>query len=502
MKKSEQIENLYKSILLSLGIETDDEGQLMYAADGEVDSKGQVVQPILRINGKAWVLPIERVLDDGAWEKVTPFHPLSENFAHGESETFTRLKGLINSRLSMHIMLLMGHLADFAANTDGHSKAPVKATKYLKDVNGFKPKTAELVWKLAERASNDDRPVNIFLRRGGKVDGVPHTFASIVSFPMRLDMDDAGSKVFGIEIGAKTHRKALISLFDYMFPQNESAMRDSSNEKEGTYSGYSDSASIPRFQALLRAFVKLATRLNELTTTHSAILPAEDRELIDLSWADQIDHLDTLADIIPPLPGNIGKPLVKRSAEEATPQAAPATKRPKISVNANENTGNVESAPSRAQGQPPAPAPAEPVYGYQPPATQPNAPQQEEPRKASFADRLRQAKEREQQQAQQQYQGYRSAATYGTQNYQAQGPSVPDWMQQGQASGATLSASPQPQQQGYGYANRNQGGYAGRNNQQGYGYGNRNAQQVNGGYGNRGYGAPQNYGYGNRGYNR
>lgn len=313
--KTERLLSFYRQVLATVDLPVDDDGRIVYQLAGDEDRTPAA------IDGKPWMLPLPEFLRErGFWEDHVPFHPMSENFLNGESVVLAKFKAAQNLKLGAVMAELMGWLVKFAANPEQQAVGTVgaKASKYLKLVPNIKEITAERIEEIIKRSegSGDKRFVNLYLKRGGDLLDSRYQWVCSATFPFRQELEGEQPKVFGVTI-SKKDQQSFKALFDYILPENELLE---------TYSAGSKIKSACKFDAVLRSFAKIAERINEVIALHRKVIPTYKNLTIDLSWMEELDHLDKLADIIPPLPFNEGEGQRDRRTEGgATSKAAPSS---------------------------------------------------------------------------------------------------------------------------------------------------------------------------------
>ena len=303
--KHEGLMTFYKQVLASVDLQVDDDGLIAFAPAG-----GEIIPAA--IDGKRWILPTQSALNTrGIWDECIAFHPLSENFLNGESVVLAKLKAAINLKLGITTAELMAWLVKYAADPEKQNagNVSVKASKYLKLVPDIKEITAERIEEIIERsaASSDRRFVNLYLKKGGDILDSRYSWVCTATFPFRTELDGEQPKVFGVTI-SKKDQKSFKALFDYILPDNDLIE---------TYSAGSKVRSACKFDAVLRSFAKIATRLNEVISSHRKLLPTYKDLLINLDWLETLDQVDKLADVVPPLPHNEGESSRERRTEGA-----------------------------------------------------------------------------------------------------------------------------------------------------------------------------------------
>ncbi len=311
MSKHDQLLTLYSQILSAVDFTVDEDGKISYAPPGAVDVDGKSMVRGVVVEGKRWVLPTKEILDAADWDHQMAFHPLSENFLHGESVVIAKLKAAMNIRAGYVIGELMHRLTEFAADPQRHGSVSAKASKFLKLVPGIKSISADRMASIVEKSDvmGNRRFVNIFLRRGHQILDTKYQRAAIVTFPFREELKGEEPKAFGVPM-SKKDQASFQALFDYILPDNDDIQ---------TYSCGSSSFVVPNFEALLLAYAKLAMQLNEIVHTHRKILPTYQDLTINLDWMEGVSgkQLEKLVDVVPALPGNEGEPIRKARTDGA-----------------------------------------------------------------------------------------------------------------------------------------------------------------------------------------
>jgi hypothetical protein len=316
--KQERLLIFYSQLLDAVDLKVDEDGGISYMPAGAVDKNNLPMKVTAMIgDGKYWVLPTKPILASSPWDTHMAFHPLSENILNGESEVASKLKAVMNIKLNAVLGELLGQLTNFAAHPDAHGNVPARASKFLKLVPEIKEKTAERMADMVERStvSTDRRFVNLYVKRGGKILDSRFQHVGVVTFPFREELEGETPKAFNVTL-SKKDQASFKALFDYIMPDSQ--------EME-TYSAGSRSHTASTFEAMCRAFIKVATQLNEITTLHKKMLPTYKDLMINLDWVDELSNIEKLADCIPPLPGNIGEGA-RDSRNEVANKAAVAQK--------------------------------------------------------------------------------------------------------------------------------------------------------------------------------
>lgn len=346
-----KLDQLYKEILLSLGLQINEDNLVSMVVEG--------TELPCMCQEKRLALPTTDVLRAADWGNVMAFHPLSENALRGESPVLKTLRKLINYRLTAIISVLATELLEIAVNSDYHSKLSPTQSEFLDNLSAVDGKTVKaLNGVLTALDTGDAKIVSIYLKRGGSLKGDKHTRLAVTAFPLVEELDEDTAEVFGVKM-RKKDVKALRALFDYILPNAE---------KLETYSHGSNSLMAPYFDALIHAYINVAKQLNKVTRRFKKHLGNPAAIMVDLGWEEHVEDLSKFRDMIPVLEGNDGE--VVEGKEEDTPKQTPTS--PAMSEMAKRVAGGI--APSKPAHTEPTPAveTAEPgsginAAGYTPP---------------------------------------------------------------------------------------------------------------------------------------
>lgn len=470
--KHERLLTFYSQTLDAVDVKVNEDGALVYMPPDAVEKDGSPMRTPARLDGKQWILPTKEVLNDSPWEDHIAFHPLSENILNGESTTLTNFKALANIKLNTIVANLMLHLTEFAANPAAHANAPAKASKFLKLVPNINETTLKHMKELYKRsdASVDRRFISLYIKKGGRVSGNQYPWATIVSFPFRHELDGEQGKAFGVSF-SKKDQASFKALFEYILPESDDLQ---------SYSAGGTSHTAPKFESFLKAFVKVATQLNEIVTAHKKILPTYKNLLIDLEWVETLGEVDKLADVVPPLPGNVGDPARDSRAEsgaKATPTHSTAKAQRVFSQPATPREAPAREVREEVRTEAPARAVAEE--------------RMEDVAGETFAQRMeRQSRAghmRENQSRYGQRQEQAQSTRYGARQYGPRKDEVPTWAEEqekgGTGSRVVAGHDPKNQPQGPQYGSRQQGGPVGSFSERMSGRGSNYGGNRGGGYG-------------------
>lgn len=255
------------------------------------------------------------------------FHPLGENVYRGESPVLKKLKSYVSFRLNSTAIVLLQQLVEIAANKDMHQHLTPKQSGLLDVLPKATAKTVKAVEKLTENINTNSpkKPVNIYLKHGGKYNGEDCSRLAVTNFPIMEEEDSPDNTVYGTKFSSRKDFNAFFSLMEYVFPK--------CRELE-VYNYGSRNMEAPYFDALMHAFIKVAKQLNKVTRLFRKHLDNPDDMLIDVKWEDKLDDLSEYRGLIPGLEGNDGelsvadKEAAQHAEQHATPTPAPEAPSP------------------------------------------------------------------------------------------------------------------------------------------------------------------------------
>lgn len=306
-----QLDQLYKSILESLGLQVDPDNSMvsMVLANEKF--------PCTCID-KRLVLPTQEVLRNPRWNETVAFHPICENVIKGESPILKKYRALIAYRLTEVISGTMLVLMNIAVNRDLHSRLTPAQSEFLSLVADADAKTYEALESVIgaiDPETTDRRLVSIYQKRGGMFNGERYSRVAVTSFPIYDEFDEPEATIFGVKM-RKKDKAAIAALFNYIIPNADS---------EVEYSYASNDMTAPYFHSLTKAYARVARRLNAVVRKFKKHITNHEGFTINIDWEDELDALAKYRDVIPVLEGNdgeLGAEPAKTSAA-GRPQVAP-----------------------------------------------------------------------------------------------------------------------------------------------------------------------------------
>lgn len=320
-KDTAQLIDVYKHILQSCGCVVDEKG---FVSINKKDLFEKDNEPLL-ISGSRLVLPTREHLTSADPNSTTIFHPLHEHATRSESAVVQHLRRMISTRLSVTTSAIMSSLLDTVASTSENHKLNPDQQVFLMALKDISDKTPALFAKyLASMAKTGDFNsfVNIYLRKGGKIDKNKFNCVGVVSFPeFKAFTSETKTKedIRGVSFSPK-ERGVIRELFEAVFPNIE---------VEHAYSYGSNDMIAPIMSSLMLSFANVAVRLNEVLSLFGKIIPKAKELMIDVEWVDAMTTLQDWHAIIRSIPMQRGCDGSERLANAPAPLSKPGT----LSVN-------------------------------------------------------------------------------------------------------------------------------------------------------------------------
>ncbi len=300
MQAIDIIGELYRPLLSALHVQEGDDG-ILKRVHGD-NSK------ICEVNKRKLVLPTNANLQSLSDKEYMFFHPMSENFARGDSVIYNYLKTLITLRVNYSLIGLATVLLQIAGDKQMDGKLNSTQLELLTHIPKVDKKTVDNWLNAASKLDIDKNTFySVYNKRNGKINGATFNRVAVVRFPLVEQLADPANSEYWSS--PKAIRKAdwvnYQGLMNYLLPNWD---------VDNSYSGYSDSMEAPSFHALVMAFVTIMERIGSVAHSFSDLIDAQDLIVPDLDkLKDAINHLQRYANIISPLDGNIGEVAKKES---------------------------------------------------------------------------------------------------------------------------------------------------------------------------------------------
>lgn len=337
---------LYKSVLEAGGLVVDPDG--FVSVNNELlGLKGNA--PLL-VSGKRLVMPTAFHQADPNKENKILFHPLSENILRGESEVLSKFRTVLAIKLNYSFASVMASLLDTAASVEMHKRLSPDQSEMLSVAKDADETMQGAFTQLCLKSMANDTEstfVKFYLKRAGVVHGKKYSRASIISFPFYEELKKDQETYYGVKL-RKKDRSTFLALMEYIIPNID---------KPEAYNRGSDSEIAPFFDALMKGYMGIASKINDVVELFKDTMEGAEHLISNSDWVEVFDNLSCMiAEIrkIPMQAGNEGE--VKRT--EVQPPQAVAT------------TGQLTY-------QPPVPAPVAPPVYQQPPPPAWQQPQQQ-----------------------------------------------------------------------------------------------------------------------------
>lgn len=302
--------DFYRKVLDYLSFETDDAGNIFVSRDSKTIP--------ITIGGRRWVLPTDNQLKDVDNKTTLVFHPLREPMVGNETEVLEALREAINTVLNLRVGMLGGRLLQLAASTKQHPQFDPDQMTLPIQVPGADETSAQHWQKILMqnvKVNRDKVVVNIFLRKGGRVNEVRYARVGITSFPMWREIEKDSESIYGIKVRPKD--KILFKqVLKYIFPDIEDAE---------AYNRGSDSKIAPWFEALMSTALNLSLAVNEVAKRFESHLINPETIIFDESWLEAMEHLDRFSPEIRRIPMQ-GSPNIPEPPP--TPPPAPPANYP------------------------------------------------------------------------------------------------------------------------------------------------------------------------------
>lgn len=345
-----ELTQLYQSILASLNVKADADGLLSLEFGGKSFSA--------TVDSKRLVLPTQERLRQGLGDTLIAFHPLSENILRGESPVLKKFKTYVVTRLTQVIWGLLEGFTTILVDHKAHTKLTPSQKSLLLTMPDADDKTYQALEKIVEAMQENNRRklVSVYLNRGGKLRMEKFARAAVVNFPILSEFENDDSTIWDVKL-RKRDFTGFEKLFEFILPNSDSQ----------TYSYGSNDSNAPFFDALVHAYLNVATQLNKVTTLFSKHLDHPEELLIDTSWASP-ENLDwaKYRGLIPVQEGNDGPANATDDVEDAPSAPAPRThafdpiRAAAAAASSNPTPVNHQPTQPTAPWQPPAPAQSTP----------------------------------------------------------------------------------------------------------------------------------------------
>ena len=265
---------------------------LLESAGLIVSEAGHVLQPTksedpIQVDGKDLVLPTKFYLDQNEWSEVHPFHPLCEDALMGQSPTFHILANIIRISLSQRFAALIKDVLTVGVTKELQQQVRDPSANEIlaafPDVKSGAIKSWATVYGTFAAGKHF---ASIYIARNKDFEGKQHQRVGETTF--HVLEGDSDNSLLGAVIPKKDTAgiRALVTKVLETIPTT-----------------YGSNASVPYLDVLLRYYIEMAKRYNEIVTQFGAVITAKP---IDMEWVEGFEDIERLRKRIPKLPGNAG----------------------------------------------------------------------------------------------------------------------------------------------------------------------------------------------------
>lgn len=285
---------LYTSMLAAAGLTVDDNGYV--SVNNSLFTGANKNEPVL-VDGKRLVLPTREQLTDPDRESKIIFHPLSENILRGESIVIAKLRSMYSIRLNFAIAATVTGLLDLCASVNKHKLLTPDQSVVLSVAPNCDETTVRVFSSLINKVFADASTfVKLYLRRSGTVRGTKYSRAGIVSFPFYEALQEAKDTLFGVKL-RKKDKEVLTAIFEFILPK----LGESEQYNQG-----SDSTIAPFTDALMKTFMGIAGKLNDVIDLYKDKVDELEKLTFDADWVEAFEDLSVMQNEIRKVPAQAG----------------------------------------------------------------------------------------------------------------------------------------------------------------------------------------------------
>lgn len=345
----------YTNVLNSLGMIVSEDGYI-YTPCG--DDK-----ELIMCNGKPLVLPTKEHLDsiytkdeDGNYviSKLL-FNPLNEDVVKGDSESFKKIKDMVEFKLG-HLIFSAGDvLLTLASDKKLQGKTNLTINKFLTTLSGVTKQGVKAIvddkslesWVTIYKnaISKQDKAIKIFVKKKGVIDGVNYIRVATLSSNIyeALTSAEEGTSIYGVKL-RKKDAQVYIAVFEYLLE---------GIEEEGIVTYGSNNTEAPAFLALFGLYLTIMDKVNKvfMHLKHVDKKTCELYEIEDLMSDTALNDIEQFKGELLTIPNetDLSRSVTKTNrttmAEVSMPKQSTSSAYPKEPVNMNTGTSNASSDP-------------------------------------------------------------------------------------------------------------------------------------------------------------
>ena len=295
-----ELNELYRSLLMFAGINTDIDGYLFTYYQ---DKKEHFL-----IDGLRLVLPTQQHLKTSNVKEKIIFHPLAENQFTEESKVINTLTKAINVRLNVVFVALAESLLSLAASPSEHHKLTPSQTELLVALGDVDETSVKNFISLMMNSFKTEESyryfIKLYLKRRGTVNGKIHSRAGIVTFPFleKLLKEESFEPV---KLRAKD-KLIYANLFEFILPN--------SNKPESYNFGTSDTVA-PYLHTLYKTSELIASNFNDIVKEFADYIDSPEKLLFNSEWVETFENLEVMRNQVRRIPmqgGNEGDAIITK----------------------------------------------------------------------------------------------------------------------------------------------------------------------------------------------
>jgi len=292
--------SFYEAVLKAAGVSITEDKCL------DIDTGDEKIP--LTIKSKRVVLPYENQLRIADWSQRVAFHPLKESLVGGESEVLARFRLCVTSHLNILFADILQELLVIGSSPAQHSQLNPSQSEFLTVVKDIDEKTVVALQNIIKKTPTNRISksfVDMFIRKGGVLEGKTYDCVGIVSFPLYEELKESDKEIWGVKLRVKD-RTAIMSLMEYMIP---------GIGEQNRYSYPTMSRKAPRTECLLWTFANVLSPLANLVTLFNGVFTKE--YAVNMDWIETLENIGELDKELRSMPMLSGNEASRSKVEEA-----------------------------------------------------------------------------------------------------------------------------------------------------------------------------------------
>lgn len=301
--------DLYKSILASVGMVSDNQGFVSTLLPGSDTPKP------FSVESKRLVLPTDEQLRQPDWSNRIGFHPLLQNLTGGESRVMEKFRDRMNGYSDYVLGMLMIDIAQLGVKKDLHKDLSPLQASYLGPFSDADEKFVKLLIDLVatKRLTKKNFEFIRFSVIKGRVwNGQKRSRVAVMHFPLydALPKDNKPTKILGHNLRINDV-KMLRAMYEFLFK---------SIKEPGAYEVGSDSKIAPSLESLMQLYSKFTEVVNTTVGTLENVINTSTALLIVDDWVSDMGDVSKYLPEIRKIPLLEGNAPSERIANAMAPQ--------------------------------------------------------------------------------------------------------------------------------------------------------------------------------------